>query len=58
MDVTFENGPAFTVAVAKMADGEQIRCEGGAMLSMSDRHPDRDVHAGRHPQGAQALALG
>jgi len=35
MDVTFENGPAFTVAVAKMAAGEQIRCEGGAMLSMS-----------------------
>ncbi len=35
MDVTFENAPAFTVAVAKMAAGEQIRCEGGAMLSMS-----------------------
>jgi uncharacterized protein (TIGR00266 family) len=35
MDVEFQNGPAFTVAVARMAQGEQIRCEGGAMLSMT-----------------------
>ena len=35
MDITFENGPAFTVAVARLTEGEQIRCEGGAMLSMT-----------------------
>ena len=35
MEVEFQNGPAFTVAVAKMAAGEVIRCEGGAMLSMT-----------------------
>jgi uncharacterized protein (TIGR00266 family) len=35
MEVTFENGPAFTVAVVKMAPGEQLRSEGGAMLSMT-----------------------
>jgi uncharacterized protein (AIM24 family) len=35
MEVTFENGPAFTVAVVKLAPGEQLRSEGGAMLSMT-----------------------
>jgi uncharacterized protein (TIGR00266 family) len=35
MDVEFQNGPAFTVAVVKMAAGEQLRTEGGAMLSMT-----------------------
>jgi uncharacterized protein (TIGR00266 family) len=35
MDVTFENGPAFTVAVARMAGGEKLRAEGGAMISMT-----------------------
>jgi len=35
MEVTFENAPAFTVAVVKMAPGEQLRAEGGAMLSMT-----------------------
>jgi len=35
MEVTFENGPAFTVAVAKLAASEGIRAEGGAMISMT-----------------------
>jgi uncharacterized protein (TIGR00266 family) len=35
MDVTFENGPAFTVAVARLAGGESLRAESGAMISMT-----------------------
>lgn len=35
MDVEFQNGPAFTVAVLRMAPGEQVRTEGGAMQSMT-----------------------
>jgi len=35
MDVEFQNGPAFTVAVLRLAPGEQVRAEGGAMLSMT-----------------------
>jgi len=35
MDVEFQSGPAFTVAVARMAGGEQLRAEGGAMISMT-----------------------
>lgn len=35
MEVEFQNGPAFTVAVARLAGGEKLRAEGGAMISMT-----------------------
>ena len=35
MEVEFQNGPAFTVAVAKLAGGEKLRAESGAMISMT-----------------------
>jgi uncharacterized protein (TIGR00266 family) len=35
MEVEFQNGPAFTVAVAHLAGGESLRAESGAMISMS-----------------------
>ncbi|MCX6374273.1 MAG: TIGR00266 family protein [Actinobacteria bacterium] len=35
MDVEFQNGPAFTVAVARLAGGEKLRAESGAMISMT-----------------------
>ncbi len=35
MEVEFQNGPAFTVAVAHLAGGEGLRAESGAMISMS-----------------------
>jgi uncharacterized protein (TIGR00266 family) len=35
MDVEFQNGPAFTVAVARLAGGERLRAESGAMISMT-----------------------
>lgn len=35
MDVEFQNGPAFTVAVARMSPGERLRAESGAMISMT-----------------------
>jgi uncharacterized protein (TIGR00266 family) len=35
MEVTIENGPAFTIAVARLAGGERLRAEGGAMISMT-----------------------
>jgi len=35
MDVEFQNGPAFTVAVVHLAGGESLRAESGAMISMT-----------------------
>ena len=35
MEVEFQNGPAFTIAVARLAGGETLRAEGGAMISMT-----------------------
>jgi len=35
MEVEFQNGPAFTVAVARLAGGESLRAESGAMISMT-----------------------
>ena len=35
MDIEFQNGPAFTVAVARLAGGESLRAESGAMISMT-----------------------
>ena len=35
MEVEFQNGPAFTVAVARLAGGEKLRAESGAMISMT-----------------------
>jgi len=35
MDVEFQNDPAFTVAVARLAGGEKLRAESGAMISMT-----------------------
>ena len=35
MDVEFQDGPAFTVAVARLAGGERVRAESGAMISMT-----------------------
>jgi len=35
MEVEFQNGPAFTVAVARLAGGERLRAESGAMISMT-----------------------
>ncbi len=35
MDVEFQNAPAFTVAVARLAGGESLRAESGAMISMT-----------------------
>jgi uncharacterized protein (TIGR00266 family) len=35
MEVEFQNGPAFTIAVARLAGGEKLRAESGAMISMT-----------------------
>ncbi len=35
MEVEFQNAPAFTVAVARLAGGESLRAESGAMISMT-----------------------
>ena len=35
MEVEFQNGPAFTVAVARLSGGESLRAESGAMISMT-----------------------
>jgi len=35
MDVEFQNGPAFTVAVARWAGGKQLRAESGATIGMT-----------------------
>ncbi len=35
MDVEFQSGPAFTVAVVRLAGGEALRAESGAMISMT-----------------------
>ena len=35
MEVEFQNGPAFTIAVARLAGGETLRAESGAMISMT-----------------------
>jgi uncharacterized protein (TIGR00266 family) len=35
MEVEFQNGPAFTIAVARLAGGESLRAESGAMISMT-----------------------
>lgn len=35
MDLELQNGPAFTVAVARPAGGEKLRAESGAMISMT-----------------------
>ena len=35
MDIQFENAPAFTVAVVRLAPGEQVRAESGAMQGLS-----------------------
>ena len=58
MEVTFENGPAFTVAVVKHGPRRAAPQRGRRHAEHDDRHADRDVDAGRHPQGAQALPVG
>ena len=35
MEIEFQNGPAFTIAVARLAGGESLRAESGAMISMT-----------------------